>query len=67
MGPRELTESIRTRLQGHRGHYREIASFPGLTYGWVYKFANGALQNPTVDKMEALVNALNEIEMDAAA
>lgn len=67
MTPRELTESIRARLKRHRGHYREVADFDGLTYGWVYKFANGALQNPTIDKLTLLTSALDRLEMDDAA
>lgn len=67
MTPKQLTDSIRARLLTYRGRYREIAAFDGLTYGWVYKFANGTLQNPTIDKLSLLQAAMDQLELDSAA
>lgn len=60
-------DELRARLIAQRGKYRQICELSGLTDSWVSKFANRAIQNPTVSKLDRLSQALDEIERPEAA
>lgn len=63
MDPSTLKEALRARLKKHEGHYPEISQLhAGLTYSWVCKFAHERANNPTVDNLQALKEALDAFE-----
>lgn len=60
-------DELRARLVAQRGKYRKISDASGLTDSWLSKFANEAIQNPTVSKLDRLARALDDIERPEAA
>lgn len=45
---------------------REISDASGVTYAWVVKFANGIIQNPTVENIDKLESYFFADDQDAA-
>lgn len=63
MDARTLLQQTRTRLRRHRGKYSEIArANPTLSLSWVSQVARGKIENPTVDSLQQLIEALNDFE-----
>lgn len=57
-----LCETTRSRLQKHEGSYAQIARDSGLSYSSLTKFAQGHIDNPTVDSLQQFIDALNAFE-----
>jgi transcriptional regulator with XRE-family HTH domain len=58
MEPQALADSLRTRLRQHEGRYIEICRDHGISYSWLTKFAHGAAENPRVESLQRLHDAL---------
>ena len=62
MNGRALADQTRARLNLHKGKFRRIASEFGISYHYLTKFAQGQRDNPTVDTIDRLNQALDEFE-----
>ena len=63
-----LLENTRTRLRKHEGQYAEIARRnDDLSYSWLTKVAQGQTENPTIDKLQRLIEALDAFEAAVGA
>lgn len=63
MDARTLLKETRTRLRRHRGKYSELArANPDLSLSWVSQVARGKIDNPTVDSLQQLIEALDDFE-----
>lgn len=51
-----------TRLRKHEGNYAEISRQSGISYSSLVKFAQGHADNPTVNNLQRVIEALNEFE-----
>lgn len=52
-----LVTSARGLLQQHKGRWPEIAEAADVSYSWVAQFARGKIPNPTVDNLQAVIDA----------
>lgn len=50
------------RLRKHEGSYAEIARQSGLSYSSLTKLAQGHAPNPTVENLQAVIEALDAFE-----
>jgi hypothetical protein len=57
----ERVESVRLRLQQHKGKYMEIAIATKINYHWVAKFSNGHLPNPGLTRVAAIDKYLADL------
>lgn len=62
----DICERTRTRLRKHTGHFQEICRLGELSYSSVTKFAHGQTENPTMDTLVKLNEALNLFERGRA-
>lgn len=60
-------DELRSRLIAQRGKFRQIRNASGLTDSWLSKFANAAIQNPTISKLDRLAKALDDIDRPEVA
>lgn len=68
MDAQTLSDQTRERLRAYEGRYAEIARrFSALSQSWLSKFANGHKDNPTVGSLQALIEALAQLDDEAAA
>ncbi len=54
--------AIAARLQAHKGSWRQLAERSGVPYFTMTKIARGTITNPTIDTLNKLLSALDEIE-----
>lgn len=60
-------DSIRSRLQAHRGRYPAIATRFGFSYSTLSKFANGERGlRPSFEFVDQLTKALDTLEQEQA-
>ena len=52
----------RQRLKARLGQYPVIVRETGLTYSWLQKFADGRINNPTINSLDRLIRYLDETE-----
>lgn len=57
-----LLPMTRQRLKARLGQYPVIVRETGLTYSWLQKFANGRINNPTINSLDRLIQYLDETE-----
>lgn len=57
-----LLPLTRQRLKARLGQYPVIVRETGLTYSWLQKFANGRINNPTINSLDRLIQYLDETE-----
>ena len=50
------------RLRGFGGHYAEIARRSGISYSSLVKLAQGYADNPTIESLQRVIEALNAFE-----
>ncbi|MEN5271869.1 hypothetical protein [Stenotrophomonas lactitubi] len=50
------------RLRGFGGHYAEIARRSGISYSSLVKLAQGHADNPTIESLQRVIEALNAFE-----
>ena len=63
MDAQTLLEDTLARLRKHEGNYAEIVRrYPTLGYSWLTKLAHGQITNPTVERLQTLIQALDEFE-----
>lgn len=51
-----------TRLRKHEGNYAEISRQSGVSYSSLVKFAQGHADNPTVNNLQRVIEALDSFE-----
>jgi transcriptional regulator with XRE-family HTH domain len=62
----DICERTRARLKKHTGHFPEICRLGGLSYSSVTKFAHGQADNPTIETLMNINEALNLFERGSA-
>ncbi len=50
------------RLRGFGGHYAEIARRSGISYSSLVKLAQGHADNPTIETLQRVIEALDAFE-----
>lgn len=58
----DICERTRVRLKKHTGHFPEICRLGELSYSSLTKFAHGQADNPTIDTLTRINEALNLFE-----
>lgn len=53
--------AARERLNELKGRWPEIADASGVSYSWLQKFARAEITNPTIDTLQAVVNACSAV------
>lgn len=67
MDAKTLLLKVRLRLKKHEGNYAEITRRSGLSYSQLVKLAAGHADNPTVQTLQRVIEALDAFEGVAAA
>jgi len=58
---KKLIEKMRADLSARRHEWRKISEYAGVHYTWIAKFENGTITNPTVDTLDRVQKALDNI------
>jgi transcriptional regulator with XRE-family HTH domain len=58
---KKLIEQLKIDLANRRSDWAKLAKYSGLSYSWIAKLENGTCKNPTVDSIERIQQALDNI------
>lgn len=57
-----LLEATKGRLLKHKGRYAEICRETGISYSSLVQLAQGHADNPTVNSLQRVIEALDQFE-----
>lgn len=57
----KMTVRLQKDLDSRKGEWAKIAAYSGLSYSWLSKFNRGLMSNPTIESLERLETALDNI------
>lgn len=53
-------DQVRKTLNARRDDWKRISEVAGISYSWIYQFANKKTNNPRYDTLEKLTAALKK-------
>lgn len=59
MNARKLKQELRARANQYHGRFVDISEVEGIPYNWLVKFASGAMDNPRIESLHKLEQALD--------
>jgi transcriptional regulator with XRE-family HTH domain len=58
MDTKTLLDSVLAGLQAHKGRWPDLAERAGVDYSWLTKLAQGRINDPGIQKIQRLADAM---------